>query len=256
MQRSTIKAAVMVAFSSMLIAGQASADTLLGLYIGADGWRSKATGSFGNSEPAPAFNFNSKTQGTVYIALEHPIPLIPNIRLAHNQLAANGITLLDGDFSFAGEDFAINTTLANRVDLTNTDVVLYYELLDNRLIELDLGLNAKHVKGSVSVIEQAANGLQGEESVSQWLPMLYARSKIGLPLTGLDVFAQGSYIGWSDSRLYDLQAGIGYQLIDSLAVDVRFKLGYRVVNVRLDDLDELYSNLDFKGVFAGVELHF
>lgn len=244
---------VLVAF---LGSWQAAADTLLGVYIGADSWRSNVAGSFGNSEPAPEFNFGNKTQGAYFIALEHPIPVLPNVRLAHNQLEANGITVLDGQFSFAGQDYSVNTTLANQVDLTNTDIVLYYELLDNSVVSLDFGVNSKLINGSAAVQEQTENGLQAEESVSQWLPMLYLSSKVGLPLTGLDVFAQGSYVGWSDSQMYDIQAGVGYELINSLTVDIRVKLGYRAVNLRLDDLDELYSNLDFKGVFAGVELHF
>tara|TARA_R110002126_G_scaffold119373_1_gene260201 strand:+ start:3879 stop:4652 length:774 start_codon:yes stop_codon:yes gene_type:complete len=257
MNKSSIRNITVVAFlGGTLLTGQASADTLLGVYLGGDGWQTDASGSFGNSEPAPDFNFNSKTQGSYFIALEHPVPLLPNIRLAHNPLEAQGVTVLNGQFQFAGRDFAVNSSLSNKVDLTSTDVVLYYELMDNSLFALDLGLNAKHIKGAASVSAQADETLQGQESVSQWLPMAYASSKIGLPLTGLDVFAQGSYIGWSDSRMYDVQAGIGYEIVDSLAVDIRLKLGYRAVNVRLDDLDDLYSNLDFKGVFAGVELHF
>lgn len=255
-KNSIIKAMLSVVLGSAVIAGQASADTLLGVYVGSDGWRTDVTGSFGNSEPAPDFSFNSKTQGSYFIALEHPIPVLPNIRLAHNQLKAEGVSLIDGDFSFGGEDFSINTSVSNTVDLTNTDIVLYYEILDNSIVALDIGLNGKHIKGAASVVEQTQNGLQGEESVSQWLPLLYVNSKVGLPLTGLDVFAQGSYIGWSDSRMYDVQAGVAYEIIDSLAVDIRLKVGYRAVNLRLDDLDNLYSNLDFKGPFAGIELHF
>ncbi|MDX1536760.1 TIGR04219 family outer membrane beta-barrel protein [Arsukibacterium sp.] len=255
-KHSVIASMSALALSSVLLTGNAAADTLLGVYVGGDGWRTDVTGSFGNSEPAPAFNFDSKTQGSYFIALEHPIPVLPNIRLAHNQLDAAGVTLIDGQFSFGGENFAVNTTVANQVDLTNTDIVLYYEILDNSVVAFDLGVNAKHINGSASVVDQAQNGLQGEESVSQWLPLVYVNSKVGLPLTGLDVFAQGSYIGWSDSRMYDVQAGLGYEIVDTLAVDIRFKVGYRAVNLRLDDLDNLYSNLDFKGVFAGVELHF
>lgn len=255
-RNNTKKAALSLALSSVLLTGQAFADTLLGVYVGGDGWRTDVTGRFGNSEPAPTFNFDSQTQGSYFIALEHPIPVLPNIRLAHNQLEADGITLVNGQFSFGGESFAVNTTVANSVDLTNTDIVLYYEILDNSVIELDFGITAKHINGSATVVDQAQNGLQGEESVSQWLPMAYVSSKIGLPLTGLDLFAQGSYLGWSDSRMYDVQAGIGYEIVDSLAVDIRLKVGYRAVNLRLDDLDNLYSNLDFKGIFAGIELHF
>ncbi|WP_019675948.1 TIGR04219 family outer membrane beta-barrel protein [Arsukibacterium perlucidum] len=250
------KTALSMTLSLVMVTGQASADTLFGIYVGGDGWRSDVTGSFGNSEPAPVFNFDSKTQGSYFLALEHPIPLLPNIRLAHNQLEAQGVSIIDAQFSFGGEDFAVSTTVANRLDLSNTDIVLYYEILDNSVVALDLGVNGKHIKGSASVVEQAQNGLQGEESVSQWLPLVYVSSKIGLPLTGLDIFAQGSYIGWSDSRMYDVQAGVGYEVVDSLAVDVRLKVGYRAINLRLDDLDNLYSNIDFKGVFAGIELHF
>jgi hypothetical protein len=35
-----------------------------------------------------------------------------------------------------------------------------------------------------------------------------------------------------------------------------FELGYRTVTVQLEDLDDIYSNLDFKGVYAGLEVHF
>jgi hypothetical protein len=37
---------------------------------------------------------------------------------------------------------------------------------------------------------------------------------------------------------------------------MRLKLGYRAMNLRLDDVDNLHADLDFKGVFAGIELHF
>ncbi|WP_333606616.1 TIGR04219 family outer membrane beta-barrel protein [Arsukibacterium sp.] len=251
-----MKNTFVIALLAAGISTSAQADTLLGLYLGADGWRTDTSGSFGNNEPLQAFNFEPSTQSSFYLALEHPIPVLPNVRLQYNDLKSSGSTDIQQQFNFAGQNFNVNSRIFNELDLSSTDVVLYYELLDNALLSLDFGLNAKLVEGRAFVREQVPQGRSGEEEVSQWLPMLYASTQVGLPLTGLDLFASGSFIGWSDSRMYDVQAGVAYKVVDSLAVNVRLKLGYRAVNLKLDDLDNLYTNVDFKGVFAGIELHF
>ncbi len=250
------KTALMLSLGSVLLTGTAQADTLLGLYIGADGWRSSAQGSFADNTQLQTFGFNDKTQTSYYAALEHPLPLLPNIRLQHNRLAAAGITDINAGFSFAGETFTVDTRVRNQADLTNTDYVLYYELFDNSLLSLDLGINGKYIKGDVAVAETAANGISVRQSVSQIIPMLYTSATVGLPLTGLEVFAQGSLVSYDGSRLYDAQAGVAYALLDNLALDLKLRLGYRAVNMRLDDIDDLYADLKFSGVFAGIEIHF
>ncbi|MEO3877043.1 TIGR04219 family outer membrane beta-barrel protein [Rheinheimera fenheensis] len=247
---------LMLALAGSLVTTAAQADTLLGLYIGADGWRTSTDGSFANDDQLQSFNFNDKTQSSYYVALEHPLPLLPNIRLQHNQLESNGLTVLNASFSFAGETFAVDTDIANQVDLTNTDYVLYYEILDNDLVSLDLGINAKHIDGSVAVADLGGSGAVAVQDASTFIPMLYTSAIVGLPLTGLELFANGSFVSYDGSRVYDMQAGVAYALLDNLAVDLRLKLGYRAVNLRLDDIDNLYADLDFKGAFAGIELHF
>lgn len=250
------KTALILSLSSMLLGGAAQADTILGIYAGADGWRTAAEGSFASSDEMQTFNFEDKTQQSFYLALEHPVPLLPNIRIQHNPLKANGVSDISAGFSFAGVNFFDATQVRNQVDLTSTDYVLYYEILDNDLISIDFGVNGKYIDGLVAVEQVAADGVSAEQDVSQWLPMVYTSAAVGLPLTGLQVFANGSFLSYDGSRVYDAQAGIAYALMDNLAVDLTLKLGYRAVNLRLDDIDDLYANLDFKGVFAGIELHF
>jgi outer membrane protein len=254
--KSMKKTAMMLSLSGILVSGVAQADTLLGLYLGADVWRTSAEGSFANSAQLQNFNFNDNTQASYYLALEHPVPLLPNIRLQHNRLEADGNTNLTTSFNFAGQTYTGNTLVNNRVDLTNTDYVLYYEILDNDLVSLDVGINGKHFNGSVVVSRSASNGQQATQNVSEWVPMFYSSASIGLPLTGVDLFAQGSMVSYDGSRVYDIQGGVAYALLDNMALDMRLKVGYRAVNLRLDDIDDLYANMEFKGIFAGVELHF
>ena len=59
-----------------------------------------------------------------------------------------------------------------------------------------------------------------------------------------------------DHSLTDYQAALTYSLMENLALDVTFQLGYRAVELELEDLDGIYSNLEFKGVYAGLEVHF
>ncbi|MDX3773146.1 TIGR04219 family outer membrane beta-barrel protein [Chromatiaceae bacterium AAb-1] len=250
------KQALMLSLGGLLLTSAVQADTLLGVYVGGDVWRTQTEGGFANSDQLQQFGFDDKSQASFYVALEHPIPLLPNIRIQHNKLESQGVTTLNSTFTFDDQVFAADTTVANRVDLSNTDYVLYYEILDNSLVSLDFGINAKHVKGSVDVAEQGVNGLSASHSASQFVPMIYTSAIVGLPFTGLDVFAQGSYAALDDNRIYDIQAGLAYKLIDNLVVDMRIKVGYRAVNLKLDDIDDLYTDLDFKGVFAGIELHF
>lgn len=59
-----------------------------------------------------------------------------------------------------------------------------------------------------------------------------------------------------DSTVYDYQIGVSYELVDNLVVDLDLTLGYRAVKLELNDIDDLYSDLTFNGVFAGAIVHF
>ncbi|MEL4486187.1 hypothetical protein AAEH76_21840, partial [Shewanella algae] len=87
----------------------AHADTLLGLYVGVDGWRSDSSGSFAERGKMQDFNFEDETFVSYYAALEHPIPLVPNIKLKYTELELNGSTLLDESFVFGDTTFTTNT---------------------------------------------------------------------------------------------------------------------------------------------------
>ncbi|WNO60510.1 TIGR04219 family outer membrane beta-barrel protein [Rheinheimera sp. MMS21-TC3] len=250
-----IKPVLALSIAGLLFSPAIKADTLLGLYIGADAWRTSTEGGFANTDKLQTLNFDDKTQASYYIALEHPIPVLPNARIQHTPLTANGSTGLSSNLSLNNTTFLQGTDIKNQVDLTSTDYILYYELFDNSLISLDLGVNAKYIKGDV-YIKDTITGVAAGESVSKILPTAYAAATIGLPLTGLELFANGSYMTYDDNTIYDVQAGIAYALVDNIAIDVRLRAGYRAVNIKLDNVDSLYTDIDFNGAFVGLELHF
>lgn len=241
------------------LCSSAQADTLLGVYIGGQIWANETSGTFGDSNDQSTFNLDDEKQGSVFIALEHPLPLIPNAKISRTTLDTTGTTSLGSDFSFRDEVFLADTDVDVKFDLTYTDYTLYYEIFDNDLISFDFGITGRDFDNEIVVTEGVQAGVSGKSaklSASGIVPMLYAYTNIGLPFTGFNVFAEGNFLSLDDNVLYDLQAGVSYELIDNLAVDINITAGYRTVKLELDDLDDLYTALDFEGVFAGVVVHF
>jgi outer membrane protein len=232
------------------------ADTLLGLYAGAQAWNMETTGGFSDDGTNINFNFKDKTKSSFYVALEHPIPVIPNIKLQRTAMDTNGEVLVDSTFTFGDEIFTANTTAITDVKLTTTDAILYYELFDNDLVSFDLGINAIYIDGELFVIDKNDATNTGREEFSGVVPMAYSRLAIGIPATGFGAFVEGSFLSFDDQTMSDYQAAITYSLMENLAVDLTFQVGYRAVKVDLKDLDGIYSNLEFKGAFAGLEVHF
>ena len=241
------------------LAPTAQADTLLGLYLGVDGWQSDNSGSFAQDGNLQSFNFEDETFTSYYAALEHPVPLVPNIKLKYTELELNGSTMLDESFSFGGSDYVVGTQVGTVSDLSHVDYILYYEIFDNDLVSIDLGVNAKQFDGDIVVTGTSQDGgpnTTERVDFSGFVPLVYGRAEVGLPFTGLSVFFEGSLLAIDDSKVQDYQAGIAYALLDNLAIDLDVKAGYRSMTLELDDIDDIYTDLDASGPFAGIQIHF
>ncbi len=239
-----------------LFASTATADTIAGVYIGVQGWNMDTTGSFSDSSANNGnFNFDDETNGAAYIALEHPVPFLPNVKVNHTDMATAGTTRLNSNFTFDGNLYTTQSDVYTDADIVATDVIFYYELFDNDLISFDVGLNGKYVDGTL-IVEDSDSNTRGEQDFSGVIPMVYSRVQVGLPFTGLAAYAEGSYLSFDDHTVSDYQVAIAYSFIESLAVDMTLQVGYRNAQVDIEDLDDVYADLEYDGVFAGLEMHF
>mgnify|MGYP006127751033 FL=1 len=238
---------------ALCVSFTSQADTLLGLYAGAQAWNMETSGGFSNDGSNTEFNFEEQTNTNLYVAFEHPIPLIPNVKVQRTAMDTQGDVILDAQFTLGDKVFAANGNAFTDVSLTTTDFILYYELFDNDLVSFDVGLNAKHIDGEFLA---TVDGETGREEFSGPVPMVYSRLAVGVPFTGFGAFVEGSFLSIDDHTISDYQAAITYSLMGNLAIDLTLQLGYRAVTLELDDLDDIYSDLEFKGIYAGLEVHF
>lgn len=231
----------------------AQAATLVGFKVGGDYWQADTSGTFAeNGQAQQDFNYSSSSQGSFWVAIEHPIPLIPNVKIRENRLDSNGGATVDG-FVFGGKTFDgdVNTS----TNLSNTDFVLYYELLDNDLVALDLGAAYKKMNGSLRVNHTDTQGrISSEKDLDSGVVMAYADAQVGIPGLGLYGFAE-VMVGVDETSVYDYSVGLGWQF-DGVALDTKVRVGYRDFNFDVNDFDGVSTNSQFNGYFAGVELAF
>ncbi|MCU8085131.1 TIGR04219 family outer membrane beta-barrel protein [Shewanella sp. SM23] len=231
------------------MASSAQAATVVGFTIGGDYWRADTSGTFADKgQPQQTFDYSSSAQGSYWIAVEHPLPFVPNIKIRENSLDQKG-SMSGADFNFNGHDFKGNVT--TYTDLSNTDFVLYYEILDNDIVSLDLGAAYKLMNGSLRVQDP---GHPEEKDVDSGIVMGYASTHVGMPGLGLYGFADLMQ-GVNESSVHDYAIGLGWQF-DGLAVDTRVRVGYREFLFDVSNFSGVSADTKFKGYFAGVEINF
>ena len=244
---------------ALLLSSTVQADTI-GVYLGAQVVRSNATGLWGEQNNQIDFNLENKTQGRYFIAIEHPLPFIPNLKISTTKLDTQGATTLTKDFIFGNTTFTNSFASTSDIKAKYVDFTAYYEVFDNDLVSFDFGLTVRRFTTNINVSAQS-NSIppvtsSSTISASANVPMIYAATTIGLPFTGVDLFAEGNFLSFKNQSFYDYQAGVSYKVVDSLAADINLTLGYRSTKIQLDNLDKLYTDITFSGVFAGAVIHF
>lgn len=231
------------AFLLSLLAAPVQADTL-GFYIGAGLWSHDPSGDFGTTQGGSSnidlssdLNMGSESEGYIWAAFEHFVPLVPNIRLEKTKLTHESSTA--ASFNFNGATVSGDA----KISLDSTDAILYYSPLDN-WVNLDFGLVLRKLDGEFAFGSESV-------SVSETIPMAYLGVQFDLPLTGLSVGGDIKTISYSGNSYSDTRIRALYEM-----GVIGFEAGYRTTSIKLDDLDNINANVDFSGLMFGAYVHF
>jgi len=188
-----------------------------------------------------------QTEGYVWVMVKHFVPIVPNLRVEYVSLKNEGsATGTFADFTATGK---------TSLDMTQYDIIPYYNLLDNTFwVTVDVGIDLKMVEMDYKAEDGTATGYS--DSLSAPIPMLYLRARTELPLTGLGAEADVKYISYSDTTVYDIRIKLDYTLGFIPVIQPALEVGYRMQKFESNDLDDVNLNLDYAGVYAGLMLRF
>ncbi|WP_456382641.1 TIGR04219 family outer membrane beta-barrel protein [Hydrogenimonas sp.] len=192
-------------------------------------------------------NLDSGTDLYLRAKLEHPVPILPNVRVAYVHTETEGDGRIDREFTFGDETFSAGTDIHSEAELDSYDATLYYELVDT-VVDFDLGLTVRYFDGYVKISDRSDNA--GDRSdIDFVVPLLYGNFRWPMPfLEGLSIGAEGNWISYDGSTLYDVQTDVRYVLSMGLGVEA----GYRYQKIELDDVEDTDADIDIAGAYVGI----
>ncbi|AZT84142.1 TIGR04219 family outer membrane beta-barrel protein [Marinobacter sp. NP-4(2019)] len=233
-----------------LTAPLASAD-VVGLGANVSYWDSDLSGkAASNGDVVDVENdldLSSDSNANLSAYIEHPIPLLPNVRLNYTTIEQSGRGELGANFDNIIVLSGV-TEVQSDLDLDQLDLTLYYEILDN-WVNLDLGLTVRDMDGELTV--QEVNGTAASESeIDAVVPMGYLAARFDLPLTGVSVGGEANLISFDGDSVYDYNAYGQYEI-----AMLQLRAGYREISIDYEDDDDKLD-VDLGGPFVSAGVRF
>lgn len=220
---------IRLTLAALLASSSLCAATLVGFGAEASYYAVEADGHFDYENTHTQFNNNEENSYQVGVYLEHPIPLIPNIRLDYTPKT-----------TFGGSDGLGNSS---DVDFTQLDTTLYYEILDN-VVDLDVGITGKYLSGDVKGVQN--------KSFDEIIPMGYVRAAVTPPMTDLTIDGSVKYITYEGDSLIDARIRASWNIMVGLGIDA----GYRYESIEIDNRFDMNTDVSFRGPFLGAHFEF
>lgn len=221
------------ALFAISLASAASAATILGFGAEADYYSPTVSGNFSYTENGSTththFSDDIQSSYQLGVYLEHPIPVLPNIRIDYTPAT-----------TFSGADSIIGT---NKVSFKQLDGTLYYELLDN-IVDLDIGVTFKAIDGK---IEGATN-----QNFNVVIPMIYLSTGVKIPVLPIHVVGDVKYVGYNGDSMIDARVKAMWNIFAGLQAQA----GLRYESIKIDNRENINADVTFKGPFVGVGYSF
>lgn len=244
------KLMIVVGGSLALAAPLANAD-VLGVGANVSYWDSDFSGEVVNKDSAvdieKDLNLDSDSNANFTAFFEHPIPVLPNVRLNYTSISQSG----RGEIGLeAFDQIPVGAEVKSDLDIDQLDVTLYYEVLDN-WVNLDLGLTARNFDGELILRDLTTGSTTvSKTSVDAVVPMGYLAARFDLPFTGVSVGAEGNVISYSGDSLHDFNAYGQYEF-----AMLQLRAGYRQMAIDYEDDDDKLD-VEMSGPFASVGVAF
>jgi outer membrane protein len=252
-----------------LMATTASAD-FTRVEAGVGAWSYKPSGiitytdtdSTGNNETLTnTSDEKAQTSAYLWVLIKHPIPILPNLRLEYATVHDDGT----GSGAYNGYTFPAGTKTT--LDLTQYDIIPYYNILDNTFwTTIDIGLDvkviqsdytAKNVQLNVSNLGSGSIITDYNDKETVAIPLLYLRGRVEIPMTDIGLEADAKYVSYNGDTVYDARAKVDYTLSFIPVVQPAIEIGYRVQKYDFTSEDKkTYMNMDFKGFYMGLMARF
>lgn len=180
-----------------------------------------------------------------------------HISLMYTQFHYSGSKNITKSVSFAGKTYSANALVESDLKTKMLDLEYQYDLInmENLLAGFSIGVIAKikYFDGEASIKSSTVGSqFDQKETFAAPVPMLGVGAHIGLIANILEARAKVTGMGYSGSVFYDALADISVTPFPFLDIHA----GYRIMKLKIDNVNDVYGNLEFAGPYAALTVSF
>ncbi len=206
-------------------------------------------------------NLGDKTKPWAKLKLEHPIPLIPNIKLAYMPMKFDGSGNVTRTVKWGDERYNLNAGFNLSVKLDRVDTTLYYNFPFIKTatagkLDVEFGLNVRTIMfdGKLSGTTTGGASVTESASITLPIPMGHLAAEIR-PISLLSLVGELNYIGYKNNAYYDYVAGLRLNSRVRTPLKPFVEVGYRYEKLKIDE-EGVKTDLKVKGLYGLVGVRF
>ena len=175
------------------------------------------------------------------------------ITLAYSRIEFSGAKRINRNIIFNGDEYIRHSYVESNLNTNMIDFEYQYKFLnlENILAGFSLGLigKIKYLDGDVSMRSSAHDN---KENIRVPVPMIGLGVNIGILADILEARAKLVGFGYDDDVSYEAMADISLTPFPFLDIHG----GYRIMSIKIDDVNDLSTKMDFYGPYAGLSISF
>ncbi len=203
-----------------------------------------------------------KTKPWAKFKLEHPIPVIPNIKLAYMPMKFDGSGNVGRTIKWGDNRYDLSAGFHLSVKLDRVDTTLYYNFpfiktLTAGKLDVEFGLNVRTIMfdGKLSGIEESTGqSISESASIILLIPTGHLAAEIR-PISLVSLVGELNYIGYSKNAYYDYVAGLRLNPTVRIPLKPFVEVGYRHEKLKIDE-QGVKTDLNVKGLYGLVGVRF
>jgi outer membrane protein len=175
------------------------------------------------------------------------------ITASYSLIDLSGDKHIDKTIVFNGDTYNVSSSVKSELTISMIDIEYQYKFLnlENVLAGFSLGIIGK-IKYLDGEVRMRSSVNDNQEDIQVPIPMLGLGAKIGLLADILEARAKVVGMGYDGSFFYDAMADVSLTPFPFLNIHG----GYRAMSLKIDDIGDIYTKMDFYGPYAGLSLEF
>ncbi|MGB5217801.1 MAG: hypothetical protein WBN66_05840 [Smithella sp.] len=175
------------------------------------------------------------------------------ITVSFSQFDLSGSKHISDEIIFNGDTYPAGTNVDSELNTSMIDLEYQYKFLnlENFLAGFSLGLigKIKYLDGEASIRSSES---EDQQDFQIPMPMIGLGVNVGILADILEARAKVAGMGYDSSFVYDAMAEVSVTPFPFMDITG----GYRVMSLKIDDIDDIYTKLDFYGPYVGLSISF